>query len=226
MDKTQAAAVVLYVDGASQPSRTVWWFCVLNDLPVEVKFISLFKREHSTPEFAAVNRMKRVPALVDGDFRLSESHSIMRYLAQKFPIADNWYPHSDLVKRTRVDEYLDWHHLGLRKPCMTKVFLTVFAPMLGINTSEEELQKLSPQVDAALSTMEHTWLKDDTEFLANNQVSIADLSAYEEIAQLSIVSFDLASYPKLRAWMSRLEALPKFAEVHAKWEQVQATYKK
>jgi hypothetical protein len=37
----------------------------------------------------------------------------MRYLKDKYKCADHWYP-SDLTKRVKVDEYLDWHHSNTR----------------------------------------------------------------------------------------------------------------
>ncbi len=39
---------------------------------------------------------------------LHNSHTILRYLSQKYNTPDHWYPRSDLLKRTRIDSYLDW----------------------------------------------------------------------------------------------------------------------
>jgi len=63
-------------------------------------------------ENAKINPAKQVPFMREEDSRtgevltMSESHSMMRYLARSRGVADHWYP-ADLRKRAKVDEYLD-----------------------------------------------------------------------------------------------------------------------
>ena len=45
----------------------------------------------------------------------------MRYLVQQYKLSDHWYP-SDPKKRAKVDEYLDWHHLNLRRGAAGTIF--------------------------------------------------------------------------------------------------------
>ena len=40
--------------------------------------------------------------------------TILKYLARKNKVADNWYP-KDLKLEAKVNQYLDWHHTGIRK---------------------------------------------------------------------------------------------------------------
>ena len=47
-------------------------------------------------------------------FNQNDSATILRYLAQSRHLPDHWYP-SDLKKRARVDEILDYNHTSLRK---------------------------------------------------------------------------------------------------------------
>ena len=47
------------------------------------------------------------------DYCLSESHTILRYLADTRGVDDHWYP-KDLKKRALVEKYLDSHHSDLR----------------------------------------------------------------------------------------------------------------
>ncbi len=60
-----------------------------------------------TPEYLKICPGRIVPAMVEidskGEFKLFESHAILRYLATTRPgIADHWYP-KDIVKRSKVD---------------------------------------------------------------------------------------------------------------------------
>jgi len=41
------------------------------------------KGEHYQPEYVAINPNRMVPVLEDGDFRLTESSAILKYLAEK-----------------------------------------------------------------------------------------------------------------------------------------------
>ncbi len=50
-----------------------------------------------------------------------DSAAIMKYLAQKYSIPDHWYP-SDLEKRAKINEYLDWHHQNLRVGAAHTIF--------------------------------------------------------------------------------------------------------
>ena len=50
-----------------------------------------------------------MPVLEDGDFRLTESSAILKYLADK--VDSPAYP-KDLQKRARVNEMMDWLNTG------------------------------------------------------------------------------------------------------------------
>src|SRR4051812_45747222 len=53
----------------------------------EYILVDLFKGAARTPQFLAINRGGKLPVLVDGDLRLSESAAIIVYVAEKFPAA-------------------------------------------------------------------------------------------------------------------------------------------
>ena len=59
------------------------------------------------PEYLAMNPNGRVPTLVDGDFVLWESNSIMRYLVRAYRPQSPLYPQAP-KGRAGVDRWLDW----------------------------------------------------------------------------------------------------------------------
>ena len=52
----------------------------MNDIEIDLIPMKISKLENQTPEFAAINPNKTVPTLVDKDFVLWESQTILRYL--------------------------------------------------------------------------------------------------------------------------------------------------
>lgn len=53
------------------------------------------------------NPLKKLPALSDDGLVIIESHTILRYLAEKFGNGNTLYP-SETKSRLQVDMYLDW----------------------------------------------------------------------------------------------------------------------
>ncbi|KAE8697624.1 Glutathione S-transferase T1 [Hibiscus syriacus] len=125
----------VYSDRLSQPVRAVIIFCKVNGIEFEEVRVNLAKRAHFTPEFSEINPMNQLPAIVDGEFKLFESHANLIYLASSYAgVADHWSPKlmqcnpivtsfrfslsrypSDIFKRSKIHSVLDWHHSNLRR---------------------------------------------------------------------------------------------------------------
>ncbi|KAG2544297.1 hypothetical protein PVAP13_9KG024090 [Panicum virgatum] len=207
--------IKVYADRRSQPSRAVIIFCRVNQIDFEEITVDLFKSQHLTAEFRKINPTGQVPAIVDGRFKLYESHAILRYLASVFPgVADHWYP-ADLFTRAKIESILDWHHSNLRRGAATLVMHTALAPFLGLATSPDAVKQAEKLLMQSLGRIESVWLKDDAKFLLGSpQPSIADLSLVCEIMQLEIL-----------IWMDNVKKAtsPHFEEAHELLFQVKAS---
>ena len=60
--------------------------------------------ETQTDSYTALNRKQKVPFLVDGDMRVSESLAICRYLAHRYPNTAVHVP-QNLLEQTKEDEW-------------------------------------------------------------------------------------------------------------------------
>ncbi|KAL3499352.1 hypothetical protein ACH5RR_038445 [Cinchona calisaya] len=213
----------LYVDHVSQPSRAVLIFCRVNGIDFEEVKVDISKRQHLSPEFAEINPMKKLPAIVDGRFKLFESHAILQYLACAFPgVADHWYP-ADLFKKAKINSVLDWHHTNLRRGAAPLVLHGALAPALGRPLNPKAAAEAEIILSASLAKIESFWLKGNGRFLVgSSQPSIADLSLVCEIMQLELLDDEvrtriLGPHKKVIKWIddTRNATQPHFDEMHA-----------
>ena len=119
----------------------------------------MLKKETYSPEFKKINPNAKVPAIKDGDFTLYESHAIMKYLVgSRSCCADHWYP-KELKARAKIDEYLDWHHNGVRKGVGYYFFRKYVMPALGSKpVPSEQITESYNNIGVALDTIERKWL--------------------------------------------------------------------
>ena len=87
VDSQRNKKLILHIDLQSQPARSITSFCMLNNIPHEVKTVSMFKGEHMGKAYAQINPAKQIPAIQEVDtttgetFTLTEHGAIMRYIA-------------------------------------------------------------------------------------------------------------------------------------------------
>ncbi|KAJ8023994.1 Glutathione S-transferase theta-1 [Holothuria leucospilota] len=200
----------------SQPSRSIHLLLKLVNAPHNVHHVDLISGEHKKPAYLEINPFHTVPFLVHGDFSLSESPAIARYIISNVKCDDHWYP-ADLKKRARVDEFLSYHHTTIRKAGVRVAFafyLTGF--FTGKKETEEDKQAALKGLDETLAVFESYFLKSGA-FIAGDEISIADLfAASEQILQADMSKKDyLASRPKVKEWLERVKEAtkPHFEEV-------------
>src|SRR5256886_12548246 len=99
----------LYYHPVSTTSRPIVLFATESDIKLDYQVVDLFTGEQYQPQYSAINPSHQVPVLEDGDFRLTESSAILKYLAEK--TRSPAYP-ADLRKRARINERMDWLNTG------------------------------------------------------------------------------------------------------------------
>ncbi|RDX88369.1 Glutathione S-transferase T1 [Mucuna pruriens] len=194
----------VYADRMSQPSRAVLIFCKVNGIDFEEIKVELSKRQQLSPEFRAINPLRKVPAIVDGRFKLFER-----------------YP-GDLSRRARIHSVLDWHHQNLRHGAASFVLNTVLAPLLGLPLNQQAAAEAEKILISSLSTIENIWLKGAGRYLLGGfRPSIADLSLVCEVMQLELLDGKdrdriLGPHKKVQQWIesTRNATGPHFDEVH------------
>jgi glutathione S-transferase len=159
-------------------------------------------------DYLAMNPNGRVPTLVDGDFVLWESNSIMRYLALAYRDGSSLYPKNP-KRRASVDRWLDWT-LSTLQPVDRPVFWAL------VRTPIEQRDMAAIQKDADAEAIE--WRIVDAHlanrrFIEGDDFTIADiaLGAYAR-RWLGVEGITKPTFPHLERWFAQFADRAGFAE--------------
>ncbi|WP_414864504.1 glutathione S-transferase family protein [Pseudomonas sp. IT-P12] len=192
-------AIMLYRHPLSGHSHRVELMLSLLGLPTELIDVDLMKGAHKTPEFLALNRFGQVPVIDDDGVVLADSNAILIYLAEKYD-NDQWLP-SDPLARAKVQRWLSVAAGQINSGPAAARLITVFGA--GYNAVD-----VIGRSHGLLKVMEEEL--GQSQFLAGDQPTIADVAAYTYVAHAPEGNVSLSDYPNVRAWLARVEALPRF----------------
>ncbi|CAH1405487.1 unnamed protein product [Nezara viridula] len=199
--------IQFYYDILSQPCRTLYLFLKLNNLSFNKHVINLAKGHHRTEEFKKINPISLVPFIEENGVILRESVGIMRYLCREKNIPDHWYP-KDHKSQAKIDEFIEWHHIGLRFPLTMFFRVCHLEPLLtGKEPLKSDVEWSISGMKISCNVMENFWLSNDRKFLFGDHLTIADLLAAMEIEQPRMCGYDPRNgRPKLTAYMNNIRA--------------------
>ena len=192
-------AIKLYNFPRSGHAHRVELMLSLLQLPTELIFVDLAKGEHKQPAYLAINSFGQVPAIDDGGVVLADSNAILVYLAQKYGNG-RWLP-ADPVGAAHVQRWLSAAAGPIAFGPAAARLVTVFGAQLNAEEAITRAHNLLKVMDVELGK---------TAYLASDEPSIADVSAYSYIAHAPEGDVSLDEYGNVRAWLARVEALPGF----------------
>jgi len=180
-------------------SHRVQLMLSLLGLPVEEVFVDLAKGAHKTPEFLAINSFGQVPVIDDDGVVLADSNAILVYLVNKYG-KGRWLP-TDPIGAARVQRWMSAAAGPIHAGPATARLITVFGAAYNAEDVIARSHNVLKVVDQELSA---------SPYLAGDEPTIADISAYTYIAHAPEGNVSLEDYPHIRAWLARIEALPGF----------------
>jgi glutathione S-transferase len=186
----------IYGDSISGNCLKVKWTADRLGLDYEWIEIDLLKGETQTPQFRAINPAGQVPVVVLPDGRpLAQSNAIILHLAEGSDLIP-----TDSYARARMLEWMFWEQYSHEPYVAVARFHVVYQgrPVADLDP------KLVARGEAALQRLEDGL--NGAQFLVGDQLSLADVAlvAYTRLAGEG--GFDLARYPKVQAWIARVEA--------------------
>jgi glutathione S-transferase len=190
----------LYHHPLSGHSHRARLFLALVGADAEIVDVDLAAGEHKSPEFLAINRFGQLPVLVDGDTVIADSSAILTYIAKKFGRTD-WLPEAP-VQAAAVQRWLSVAAgqiaFGPAAARLITVFGAGFNPDEVIGRAHGVLSVIEDELDGK------NWI------IGGAQPTIADIALYSYIARAPEGNVDLSGYPRVIAWLERIESLDGF----------------
>lgn len=153
-----------------------------------------------TDAFAALNPLRQIPVLEDGELVLADSNAILVYLAKRYGAGSHWLP-EDPVGAAQVQRWLSIAAGEIKfGPANARA-----AVHFGFVIDEPLARALSRKVLAFMDGR-----LESREWLAADHPTIADLACYSYVAHAPEGGVDIAPYRAVTAWLKRVEALPAF----------------
>ncbi|XP_063621634.1 glutathione S-transferase 1-like [Cydia splendana] len=200
--------VKLYKFEVSPPARSCIIACELFNIPVELVEVNYAEGEHLKPEYLKKNPLHTVPVLEDGSVVVNDSHAILMYLADVYGKQESFYP-KDPKQRALVNQKLFFNS--------TILFMRLknIAYPLFVEGITDIPKKNLDAIEEAYGFLEEFLSR--TKYLAGDNITIADISAYATVTGLVVIKeLNAQKYPKTQAWVQDLEKRPYVEKGNAK----------
>jgi glutathione S-transferase len=191
----------IYGDSISGNCLKVKWVADSLGLPYDWIETSVLKSQSRTPEFLAMNPAGQVPAVILDDGRpLAQSNAIILHLAEGSGLIPK-----DAYERARMLEWMFWEQYSHEPYIAVARFQVAY---LGKAVADLE-PRIVERGEGALKRLEEGLA--GSPFLVGDALSLADVAlvAYTRVADEG--GFDLGGYPRVRAWIARVEKALKIA---------------
>jgi glutathione S-transferase len=189
-------------------------FAADNGIPLDYQVVDLMKGEHMQEAYGAINPSRLVPVLKDGDFRLTESSAILKYLADK--VDSPAYP-KDLQKRARVNEVMDWLNTGFYRDFGYGLVYPQIFPHHKRRSDEAHAGAIEWGKEHAkfwLKVLDQDVLGSGRKYLCGDDITIADYLGAGMVSLTELIHCDLGRYPNLCRWYTAMKARPNWAKVN------------
>jgi glutathione S-transferase len=214
----------LYYSPVSTASRPILMFIADNNIDVDLQLVDLMSGEHVKPPYITMNPSGLVPMLEDGDFRLTESSAILKYLADK--IGSPAYPR-DLRQRARVNERMDWLNTQFYRDFGYGLVYPQLFPHHKRPTDDQQSGVIAWGKDKT-----QRWLKvldqdliGKNQYLCGNEITIADYLGTAFLSLGEILRCNFAAYPNIARWLNTMKARPNWAKVNKPFYDMAGRFK-
>jgi glutathione S-transferase len=204
----------LYMHPVSMTSRPVRLFIAEKGIEAEEEVVDLFTGAHHQEPYCSINPNRLVPLLEDGDFRLTESSAILKYLADKYDLPE--YP-KDLKARARVNELMDWFNTNFyREWAYGMIYPQIFPhhKRRSDEAHEGAIEWGKTNAENWMQILNDCWIGPKKAYLTGDTPTIADYFGVCLITLGEVVGTDFSKYPNVARWIGNMKKLSRWDEVN------------
>lgn len=207
----------LYHHPLSTTSRAVLFYAADHGLALDHQRVDLFAGEQLEPGYAALNPSQCVPVLQDGEFLLTESSAILKYLAERH--GGLAYP-AGPRERARTNERMDWlNTFFCREFCHGFVYPQLY-PAHRRATDELQAGTLAwarVQARRWLGVLDEHLIGPRQSHLGGAEPSLADYLGIAMATLGEAVHVDFSHWRNVSRWIAAMKARPGFAPSQAEF---------
>jgi glutathione S-transferase len=184
---------------------------LLRMLELPYRFVEAPAEVRRSAGFLRLNPLGQIPVLQDGPLVITDSNAILVYLVKRHAAGSSWLP-DDPVGAAQVQRWLSIAAGEVRYgPALARgmVHFRMSGDRNGtIETAGRLLRFMEDYLADRAQLGERAWL-------AAEHPTIADLACYSYVAHAPEGGIPLDPYPAVRAWLARVEKLPRFVPMSA-----------
>lgn len=201
--------MILYGSSLSPFVRKVLAYAGEKGIELELKPTGFPNPE---PEFCAASPLRKMPALVDGDYRLADSSAIIHYLEARFP--EPALIPADPRERGRTiwfEEFAD----TVMMACGAKMFFNrIVAPRFLGRPGDESVAAAAErdELPPILDYLERV-VPAREDYLVGDRLTLADIAVAGPFANFAHMNVPISEerYPRTLGFVRRILARPSFA---------------
>lgn len=199
MQTAHTPALTFYSFPLSGHAHRVALMLSLLDVPHRTVDVDLRGGEHKRPPFLALNAFGQVPVIDDNGVVVADSTAILVYLAKRYN-GQAWLP-DDPASAAAVQRWLSVASGPLVNGPNAARLVTLFGAAHDVESTLARAHALLQVMDGELA---------GRDFLAGAAPTIADVACYAYVAHAPEGNVSLDAYAHVRAWLRRIESLPRF----------------
>jgi glutathione S-transferase len=205
----------LYMFPASTTCRPILLFCAEHGIELEQVHVDLMSGEHLGADFAAINATQRVPVLRHGELLLTESSSILKYLAES--VGSPAYPAGDPQLRARINERMDWFNTGFYMDFGYNLIYPQVLPH--VQRPDAAVQEATLALGAThsarwLAQLDEHWIGPDRNHVVGDTLTIADYFGAGMVSMGELIGQRFDAYPNITRWLQAMKGLSSWDDVH------------
>ena len=203
-------SLVLYEAPLSSNAQKVRLLFAELDIAYESREVAMFGVGTRTEDYLAINPFGLLPTLIDNEWVLHESNTILRYIAETKG-GEELYPRSPKL-RANVDRMLDVIGCTFR-PRIAPLERRRFANFPHGARDADDERKIEANVRLALDGVEAILADPVSGGFATGPFSIADCAWAPTLRRLVDMEFDLTAYAKITSWAENVLSRPTWQRV-------------